>query len=497
MTFRIIRHTAVCLGWALLPGLVLANDITPLAECDGPVVFDGRDYEIVAHEKVSWGEAKSAAGAQGGHLATITSAAEDAFLEALRRCARNRPVNPLTRDAVWVGGFQDQQAQATCETDADPNGPDPAHCGWQWLNDDGLISTRQIDLNTYQNWLEGEPNNYQGKNEAHLTIGHNDDFGWNDEGNLNNIGGYIIEHPKIVDPNECIGGGGCPMTTDQSLVLPPVTLDPDAAIEFKVYEVMDDPARCGVKPLVLFDGADPRPELHIPPYLCGSPQIRLVLVKKSGFDILQGTIEVKAQPLPGNLYACDGPIDPDDPHPNDPQKRDGIGWQATNYKTMRENDLGAKVDPQLLMGAAGEFTTGCSSSRGLTMNASYLISGVHVSVGLDYGDHSDEVHRRFVDLARYKLLLLQQAIEESRPALKTPGEWTSLQAHARNALRAFDQGDFPTALARINLLLEHVENSTYTPVKVNDEYYNYHGEHVARGENLRFSLETRVIPYAP
>jgi hypothetical protein len=496
VTFRILRHTAVCLGWVLLPGLVLANEIAPLDDCDGLIEFDGRHYEVVAHNGVSWGTADSAAkgkthdGSQTGvpgHLATITSAAEDAFVEALRKCARLK--GALTRNAVWVGGFQDQQAQAACETDQDPDRPDPAHCGWRWLNNEGAISTPEVPLLSYSNWLEDEPNNYQGNNEQHLTIGHDGRFGWNDEGNLNNIGGYIIEYDTatIVDPEDCIEGDGCTTTTGQTLLLPPVTLDPDAAIGIRTYEFTDDPDRCGKDSLFLFDGA-----LHIPPYLCGSPKFLVVEVNKSGFEVLQGTILVENQPieaLPGNLYECDGPIAGPS---SDPQKRDVVAWQATQKAAMLENSLGAATHAQFA-GAAGEFTFECGSSRGLTMNLSYLVIGMHINFNIDHASNPGGVHERFVALTRYKLRLLQEAVDESKPALNVPGEWNSMRTHVRNALRAHDQGDFQTALNRINVFLSHVGNSTYTPVPGE----NYQGEHLARGQNLKFSYETRVIPYAP
>src|SRR3954454_14686334 len=55
----------------------------------GPVVWssgsggDGNSYEVVINNTVSWDAARSAARAAGGELATITSQAEQSFVESV------------------------------------------------------------------------------------------------------------------------------------------------------------------------------------------------------------------------------------------------------------------------------------------------------------------------------------------------------------------------------------------------------------------------------
>lgn len=489
MVFRITTRAAFIVACVSMPGMAFA--INALGECDGPVEFDGRHYEVVAANGIKWPDARSAAEGANynglpGHLATITSQAEDVFLESLRKCARERLASTLTRPAVWVGGLQD------------PVGDDPG-AGWQWVNDEGPISTPTVPTKplSYANWQDDEPND-TGGDERYLTIGHKNIFGWNDERALGNIGGYIIEYDTstLVDPNECIEGDGCETTAGQVLQLPPVELDEGASIGVRTFEFTDDPDRCGVEPLTLFGGKDARPDLIIPPYLCGSPKFLVVEVDRQGFEISQGTILVENEPLealPDNLYECTGPVDRDPGDPVDPQNRDVVAWQATDFETMLENDLGGSVDPQFA-GALGEFTFECGSSRGLTKTASYFVIGMHINFGpdVDLETYPDGNHERFVALTRYKLLLLQAAVEESEVALKR-GDLRKMKTKVDNALRFHDRGQFESALESIELFLKFANRARYSTVSGE----NYEGEHLMRASNIRFMYEEKVIPFAP
>ena len=125
-----------------------ATNFTPPA----PVQFDGRYYQVVIANKISWEAAKAAAeqrtfqGVQG-HLATIGSPEEDAFVHQLRQQVLNLPHPTLTGTELWVGGYQVPCATTT---------PEPA-CGWLWLNGEAISPTNTAS--PYTNWLSGEPNN--------------------------------------------------------------------------------------------------------------------------------------------------------------------------------------------------------------------------------------------------------------------------------------------------------------------------------------------------
>jgi hypothetical protein len=484
MLLKTIGQTAIILACASVPATL------PAAPVYGPIEeFDGRHYQVVVDNGVSWATAKTAAEAQNfegvpGHLATLTSEAEDEFVESLRSAAG------LTRPEVWVGGSQQ------------PCSPEPG-CGWQWLNDEGPIGTSQNPLLSYSNWLANEPNDISGPgSESHLAIGLGNVFGWNDEGALGNIGGYIIEYDTaiIVDPALCLSGGpGCETTAGQTMTLPPVALQQDASIGVRTYEFTDNPSRCGQDPLVLFGGTDPRPDLIIPPYLCGSPNFMVVEVDTDGFQISQGTILVENEPveaLPGNLYECTGPIN--QPQDLDPQHRDVVAWQATDHTAMLEDDLGATVN-SVFAGALGEFTFECGSSRGKIKSASYYVIGMHIDFGPGFELEANAAgnHAMFVALTRYKLLLLRASVVESKPALSMPKPkrlaHAALQALANTAIRLHDRGRYEAALVTIKLFLFSVENLKYTPIPGE----NYHGEHLMRGSNIQFMYEEKVIPFAP
>ena len=483
MTLRMIRNAAIVLACAFVPVTL------PAAPGYGPIVeFEGRHYQVVVHNGVSWATAKQAAEARelegvAGHLATLTSEAEDEFVNSLRSSVA------LTRPEVWVGGFQESCNQ------------EPG-CDWQWLNDEGPIGTSQNPLLSYSNWLANEPNDNAGPgSERHLAIGLGNDFGWNDEGALGNIGGYVIEFDTatIIDPAQCLSGGpGCDTTAGQTMTLPPVALQQDASIGVRTYEFTDDPSRCGNDPLVLFGESDPRPDLIIPPYLCGSPKFMVVEVDTEGFEVRQGTILVENEPLdalPGNLYECTGPIAGSNP---DPQYRDVVAWQSTDPTAMLENGLGHTVDP-VFAGALGEFTFECGSSRGKIKGLSYYVIGMHIDFGPGYELQANAAgnHSMFVALTRYKLLLLQASVVESKPALSksilTKLAHAALRALVKTTIKLHDRGKYETALVTIKLFLFGAENLAYKP-KPGE---NYHGEHLMRGSNIQFMYEEKVIPFAP
>lgn len=134
-----------------------------------PVYFAGTGnyYKVVSSSGITWDAARAAASLMShngisGRLATITSAPEDLFLDGLRRSA-------LSNEA-WVGGFQ-------------PAGPSAPHLNWEWISGESF---------SYTNWLPGEPNDFGGV-EKYLALGLGNQYGWNDEGHLGNIGGYLVE----------------------------------------------------------------------------------------------------------------------------------------------------------------------------------------------------------------------------------------------------------------------------------------------------------------
>jgi hypothetical protein len=131
-------------------------------------------YEVVLAPGIDWNSANLAAQTMlrngvPGHLATITSAEEDALITALRKAK--------TQKEIWIGGFQPAGS-------AEPAG------GWMWVNNEGPIPPTNAGPG-YANWAGGEPNNV-GAGEHELTTGHSDSM-WNDQATLVHVDGYVVE----------------------------------------------------------------------------------------------------------------------------------------------------------------------------------------------------------------------------------------------------------------------------------------------------------------
>jgi tRNA A-37 threonylcarbamoyl transferase component Bud32 len=218
---------AVLIGLGVLTGLWLGRgrDSTdtagsvsrhPMDPSAGVVARgpNGHFYQVVLAQGTTWLEARDAARAtiradQPGHLATLTSAEEDAFVLGLVR-STTFPTNPrATEDAnahpieCWVGGLQSREAATPFD-------------GWSWINGEGMIPGSNGGT-TFANWQPSEPNG-QGDGFKSLGIGIWGKAGWNDEGNPLLIGGYVIEWD--VDATIVLDGRGTGVT---NAVIDPAT----------------------------------------------------------------------------------------------------------------------------------------------------------------------------------------------------------------------------------------------------------------------------------
>jgi hypothetical protein len=360
----------------------------------------------------------------------------------------------------------------------------------------------------YADWVSpDEPNDggndyVENHQEDHLALGrYPDRRGWNDEGSApTSIGGYIVEYD--VPRAAACTGPSCQTIQGQTLVFPAGSIPPGATIKFNAFEFSDPrvgTAKCGVDPLILFsDPNDGKPELRIPPYLCGSPKFVVVAVDSSQLNILDGTVFVENKTdvvLPGNLYQCTDPIFQNFPTQGDPQFQDVVVWQTTDPTRMLEDLPGNRgVDAQFA-GAAGEFTNACGSSEAKIKGASYYVVGLHIDFGPGYTWNPNTAgnHDRFVALTLYKLSLLQQSVVNSKAAgaLKN-GDATKMGAQLDNAVKKLARGEPSDALESVNKFLKFVAAAKYTLIPGE----NYNGEHLMRGTNIEFMLRVKIIPYA-
>ncbi|MCX7771093.1 MAG: CSLREA domain-containing protein, partial [Proteobacteria bacterium] len=121
---------------------------------------------------ITWDAAKVAAEAEGGYLATITSAEENNFVFGLV----NDPAYFIEIYGPYIGGFQ-------------PAGSEEPAGGWTWVTGEPWV---------YTNWNEGEPNNYLGiENALHLLS----NVRWNDLRTDESMKGYIIEYNCLPTPS--------------------------------------------------------------------------------------------------------------------------------------------------------------------------------------------------------------------------------------------------------------------------------------------------------
>lgn len=157
-----------------LVGLGLCvGTLTPSAVVAAPIKFDSGTgatnhwYDIIGvTDGITWDDAKLAAEASGGYLATLLSEEENNFVfSSLADSAAYWTIeNPQSASAAnigpWLGGFQ-------LTTGVEPGG------GWTWLNGDGAFA--------FTNWHQGEPGNGQnGESALHYFEYNGRGSTWND-----------------------------------------------------------------------------------------------------------------------------------------------------------------------------------------------------------------------------------------------------------------------------------------------------------------------------
>jgi len=502
----------------------------------------GHYYQIIAYNGITWDQSQahvltlpciapggivdascSLSGAVSPHLATITSSREDDFVDGLRDgeiedCgeAEESCTGVLEKNETWLGGIQDGP------------GSEPVD-GWRWVNGEGNFPGVN-DGAVYANWNEDEPNDLGG--EDHLAVGLDGlGGGWNDEGSPGNIGGFIVEWdvPKKLD--DCEGGSGCVTIEGHTLVFPEDSIPPGATLSFNSFEFLDprvDGAGvCNLDengdslmgdprvPLRIFGetgiGSAPgeRPEMFIPPYLCGSPKFVIIAVDTVGFALKEGTVLVTNETkdvLPDNVYpdgqedsVCEDPIPQDtvDFLHGDPQYQDVVVWQTTDPGKMLEETFGPNVGGTgEFAGAAGEFTHDCGgSSRSKTRGGSDFGIGFHIDFGPGntWAGNSPGNLGKFVELTNYKLKLLERSVEDAKKYESLNNkDYKKLKKHLDQATKQIGKGNYNAAHSHVKNFLNAVDKANYaTPPEE-----NYNGEHIMRGGNIAFMLRVKIVPYA-
>jgi hypothetical protein len=149
MSARLVKSAGVLLS-LVTASLPTASHAVPIQWTVGSG-GNGHFYDVISVPTgISWTGANAAALAAGGHLATITSTAEGAFVyDNLVNNAAYWNQEPGGSDlGPWLGGYQTSD-----------NGSQPA-ANWVWVTGETW---------SYTNWHSGEPNNFTGVLENYLS----------------------------------------------------------------------------------------------------------------------------------------------------------------------------------------------------------------------------------------------------------------------------------------------------------------------------------------
>lgn len=190
-------------------------------------LFNNHRYELV-DEGMTWTEAKNYAESQGGYLAVITSAEEEAFVESL--------VKAGSKNQYWLGGYR-------------------SGSNWNWVNGETF---------SYTKWDKGEPNDYQ-SSESYLQIyrlknpavSGSQALRWNDINDRNTIAGeesfFSLSKVGLVIEYDPVGNASQWANTElqeayEKGLIPDVLLGKDmtgtitrgefAAVAVKLYEAL-------------------------------------------------------------------------------------------------------------------------------------------------------------------------------------------------------------------------------------------------------------------
>lgn len=477
---RTVNHILLTGSLVLLAGAVQADPVFSPAT--------NHYYEVLPGPAISWDDANAIAEGMThlgvpGHLATITSAGEDQFVDQLRQDALDDAV--ISQSQVWIGGFQAVGA-------GEPGD------GWQWVNGEGPIpGTDSAD--PYANWADGEPNDTGDGNERHLTLGR---FGlgggWNDEGSApETVGGFIVEYDNVAPAENCLEDddgiseltGGCNPSGVQLVQLPNDS-QLQAGYSITQFLVKPDPDKKDDYPQAAYCTGEyafpdirvdangrpngPMTSLDVFAVLGGGTPGALILdantygspcfaVVKGGANfelvdaLLQGGVATNTQ------YPDDVP---------------GIGTTFACYNATTNPDLQLgtqftyQTDSLLLMAenSAAAMTNYCNSpSRGATFKFSYYVLNTHEDCGIDRSltGGPQAVVQCFTNLAVAKFDRLDAVLAASAGGLVKP-KYSTLSSKLNQARSMVNTGQWGKAKTRLTELLALVRGATWNVDSDND-----------------------------
>ena len=235
-------------------------------------------------------------------------------------------------------------------------------------------------------------------------------------------------------------------------------------------------------------------KLVIPSYLCGSPKFLVVRAVSTGITIPRGVVITESETqtiLPDNIFDCNAPI----PAGGSPQKQDVGVWQSLDATEMWEFDP-TVPDPRFDDGTAAELTTACGSTLIKTRTKSNFVVGLHPDFGPDVDFGSAAEYFEIVAWTQYKISLVRQSVVDARSKGRIPNLKGLAMLLELDLAAAALKANYPVvARLKIQFFLKTVKSTTYSTSLTNP--FNYNGDHLARGENILFTLNHKVIPFKP
>jgi hypothetical protein len=446
----------------------------------------GRWYEVRLASGITWAAANTQANnaihpnlAIAGHLATINSVAENAFVASIR----NQSNLPGNRPDLWIGGFQD------------PSAAEPAK-GWKWINGEAIAETNVPS--PYTNWdpLTQPPQPDNSNNSDFLAIGPGGT--WYDS-RPQDVSGFVIEYGDQLASFDAVlckvspqNPRGCNLTGavyagKVEMELPPLPPPgiPPAGAQYSVSTyLIHDPrvalGTCGKDPLVFLDPVTQLSPVELPATLCGDPDFVVTKVTSQGtpFQITKDIVQVTgATELLNNQFDCFAPLPPD----TDQTHRDVVGYQPSQGPIFANLAFNANVHHPALKGTVEDLTNLCGSGRTGGPGRSLYFFGLRYFVPAGFTSHG-----WLLEVTSFKFDVQLFAIQQAKPALKN-GDFTSLMSQTSAAKGDLTNGNFGEALVHLENVRKVLNAAVFKATGKND-----HGEIKARNEALIFTIKEKL-----
>ena len=226
------------------------------------------------------------------------------------------------------------------------------------------------------------------------------------------------------------------------------------------------------------------PNIIIPWWLCGSPQVALIRTSHNDFSILSGTVEhtltSDLPPGPSSVYKCQDPlITP--LMTSDLQKQTVFAWIPDDPFT----------DPtKVIEGRVLELTTGCiNPARGKSRDLSILFAGLHIDFGIVDTEDVVQINDSYQWLLLEKAGNLRQEVQNAKGTVSG-----AIFKDLRNLSRVIEtkirQGACESARTKLSRFIALVGRSVF-----DDPDFNHQGALLSRSQNMEFTNDFKYCPF--